>query len=35
MVMLHGVERPYGYAESLADVHPVSRDLVQEKVVSL
>jgi hypothetical protein len=35
MVVLHGVKRPYGHAESLADVHPVSGNFMQKEVVSL
>jgi hypothetical protein len=35
MVMLHGVNGPYGHAESLADVHPVSCNFMQKEVVGL
>jgi hypothetical protein len=35
MVMLHSVKGSYGYAESLADVHPVSGNFMQKEVVGL
>jgi hypothetical protein len=34
MVMLHGVKGPYGHAESLADVYPVSGNFMQKEVIS-
>lgn len=34
-MMLHGVEGLYSDAESLADVHPVSSNLVQKEIISL
>jgi hypothetical protein len=35
VMVLHGVERSYGHAKGFADMHAVSRNLVQKKVVGL
>ena len=35
VMVLHSVERPYGHVESFANMHAVSRNLVQKEIVGL